>query len=145
MFGLPPSPVKAHGLPFSDTCIEQRGLVAGVSSDQKQEVSLFNASDSSVEEIVGTQVRSEGQMENSTSVDQALSCLQFYSLFVPTRPQPLEKPLPCTGCHCWNDSANLSGKWEPLHPPGLQQQQRYHFLQLLETRKECKGMSRARI
>lgn len=47
----------AHSLPLSDTRIEQRGLIAWVCPNQKQEVSLFNASDSSVEEIVGTKVR----------------------------------------------------------------------------------------
>lgn len=55
---------QAQSIPLSDTRIEQRGLIAWICPDQKQEVSLFNASDSSVEEIVGTQVRSKRQTKN---------------------------------------------------------------------------------
>lgn len=62
----------AQRLPLPDTCVEQRGLIAWVGPDQQQQVSLFNASDSSVEEIVGTQVRSKEQTEKSTWVDQVL-------------------------------------------------------------------------
>lgn len=57
--------IKSHGLPLSYSCIEQRSLIAWVCPHQKQEVSLFKASNPSVEKIVWTQVRSKEPKENA--------------------------------------------------------------------------------
>ena len=55
----PDTVFTAFNLPFSDSRIEKRSLIAWVCANQKQQVSFFNASNPSIKEIVWTQISSE--------------------------------------------------------------------------------------
>ncbi len=46
-------------IPLTDTWIEERSLIAWVCSNQKQKVTLLNASDTAVQEVIGAQVSSK--------------------------------------------------------------------------------------